>query len=204
MSQPIPRGATDRACVLFSDLVEGRWEKVDEEFDASLRGQVDFARAWAGMADSAGSFERIDAPSARQFGGYTLVDVPLAFAAGGAIGEVVFDGADKVAGLALEFPYPRPRQPDQRRRQWEQGKRRGGFIVRNPEIEGLMRHSALARSRRSGGGWRVGVHAVAGWRGAGTWARHRRLLITHGNCLTVSVSRGNVPLCADPRGETRQ
>ena len=33
MTQPIPRGATDRACVLFSDLVEGRWEKVDGEFD---------------------------------------------------------------------------------------------------------------------------------------------------------------------------
>ena len=90
MTQPIPRGATDRACVLFSDLVEGRWEKVDGEFDASLRGQVDLARGWAGVVDSARSFERIDTPSAREFGGYTLVDVPLAFAAGGAIGEVVF------------------------------------------------------------------------------------------------------------------
>src|ERR1700761_4192458 len=69
-----------------------------------------------------------------------LVDVPLAFAAGGAIGEVVFDKAGKVAGLALEFPYPRPRTPEQRRRQWEQGKRRGGFIFRNPEIDQLMRH----------------------------------------------------------------
>jgi hypothetical protein len=144
MTQLIPRGAMDRACVLFSDLIEGRWEKVDGELDASLRGNVDLAREWATVADSAGSFERIDTPSARQFGSYTLVDVPLAFAAGGAIGEVVFDRADKVAGLALEFPYPRPRQPEQRRRQWEQGKRRGGFIVRNPEIEGLMRHSALA------------------------------------------------------------
>jgi hypothetical protein len=142
MSEPIPRGATDRACVLFSDLVEGRWEKVDGELDASLRGQVDLARGWAGVADSAGRFERIDTPSARQFDGYTLVDVPLAFAAGGAIGEVVFDRAGKVAGLALEFPYPRPRTPEQRRRQWEQGTRRGGFIVRNPEIAELMRHSA--------------------------------------------------------------
>jgi hypothetical protein len=142
MSEPIPRGATDRACVLFSDLVEGRWEKVDGEFDASLRGQVDLARGWAGVADSAGRFERIDTPSARQFDGYTLVDVPLAFAAGGAIGEVVFDRAGKVAGLALEFPYPRPRTPEQRRRQWEQGTRRGGFIVRNPEIAELMHHSA--------------------------------------------------------------
>ena len=144
MTQPIPRGATDRACVLFSDLIEGRWEKVDGEFDASLRGNVDLARQWAGVVDSAGSFERIDTPSARQFGGYTLVDVPLAFAAGEAIGEVVFDRAGKVAGLALEFPYPRPRPPEQRRRQWQQGIRRGGFIVRNPEIDGLMRHSALA------------------------------------------------------------
>ena len=140
MTQPIPRSATDRACVLFSDLVEGRWEKVDGEFDASLRGQVNLARQWAGVVDSAGSFERIDAPSTRHFGGYTLVDVPLAFAAGGAIGEVVFDKAGKVAGLALEFPYPRPRTPEQRRRQWEQGKRRGGVIFRNPEIDQLMRH----------------------------------------------------------------
>ena len=143
MTQPIPRGAMDRACVLFSDLIKGRWEKVDGEFDASLRGQADLAGGWATVVDSAGSFERIDAPSVRQFGGYTLVDVPLAFAAGRAIGEVVFDGAGKVAGLALEFPYPRPREREQRRRQWEQGIRRGGFIVRNPEIEGLMRHSAF-------------------------------------------------------------
>ena len=143
MTQRIPPGVMDRACVLFSDLIEGRWEKVDGEFDASLHGHVDLARQWAGVVDSAGSFERIDAPSARQFGGYTLVDVPLAFAAGGAIGEAVFDRAGKVAGLALEFPYPRLREPEQRRRQWEQGIRRGGFIVRNPEIEGLMRHSAF-------------------------------------------------------------
>jgi len=142
MAQATSRGATDRACVLFSDLAEGRWEKVDGEFDASLHGQVDLARGWAGVVDSAGSFERIDTPSARQFGGYTVVDVPLAFAAGEAIGEVVFDLAGQVAGLALEFPYPRPRLPEQRRREWEQGTRRGGFIVRNPEIAGLMRHSA--------------------------------------------------------------
>ena len=150
MTQRNLRRAMDRACVLFSDLIEGRWEKVDGEFDATLRGHVltdRFVPVWAKVVDSAGSFDRIDAPSARQFGGYTVVDVPLAFAAGGAIGEVIFDRADKVAGLAVEFPYPRPLQPEQRRRQWEQGKRRGGFIVRNPEIDGLMRHSALARAQ---------------------------------------------------------
>jgi hypothetical protein len=156
MTQRNLRRAMDRACVLFSDLIEGRWEKVDGEFDATyptLRGNVDLAREWATVADCAGSFERMDTPSARQFDDYTLVDVPLAFAAGGAIGEVIFDRADKVAGLALEFPYPRPRQLEQRRRQWEQGVRQGGFVVRNPEIDGLMRHSALARAQPAYACW---------------------------------------------------
>ena len=40
MTQHILRRAMDRACVLFSDLIEGRWEKVDGEFDATLRGHV--------------------------------------------------------------------------------------------------------------------------------------------------------------------
>ncbi len=138
MTQDIPPDARDRAYVLFGDLIEGRWEKAERELDARLRGQVRldrwFARAWAKAVDSVGSFERIDAPSARQFGGYTVVDVPLAFGAGGAIGEVVVGRDGKVAGLALEFPYPRRRQP-------EPGKRQGGggFMVRDPEIAGLMR-----------------------------------------------------------------
>ena len=50
MTQLIPRGAIGRACVLFSDLVEGRREKVDGELDASLRGNVDLAREWATVA----------------------------------------------------------------------------------------------------------------------------------------------------------
>lgn len=106
MTQPIPRGATDRACVLFSDLIEGHWEKVDGEFDASLRGQVDLAREWAGVVDSAGSFERIDAPSARQFGGYTLVDVPLAFAAGGQSGKWCSTGPARSLAWHWNFRIP--------------------------------------------------------------------------------------------------
>jgi hypothetical protein len=69
---------------------------------------------------------------ARQSGGYTVVDVLLTFATGDALGEVVFDRDGKAAGLALQHPYPYPRWP-------EPGKRRGGFILRNPQIEGLMR-----------------------------------------------------------------
>ena len=138
MTQDIPPDARDRASVLFSDLIEGHWEKADRELDASLRGQVHldrwFARAWAKAANSVGSFERIDAASARQFGGYTVVGVPLAFTASRAIGEVVSAMTGEVAALGLQFPVPAPR------RHPEPGKAgRGGFAVRNPEVETLMR-----------------------------------------------------------------
>jgi hypothetical protein len=135
MTQGIPPDAKDRAHVLFTDLIEGRGGKAHQELDASLRGQVRvdwFARARARAVDSVGSFERMVALPARRSGGYTTVDVLLTFAAGDAIGEVVFDRDGKVAGLALEYPYPRPRWP-------EPGKRWGGGGIRNPEIEGLMR-----------------------------------------------------------------
>jgi hypothetical protein len=135
MTQEIPPETLDRAYVLFSDLIAGRWGKAHHELGARLRermGPDAFARAWAKAVGSVGSFERMDAPSARQFGGYTVVDVPLTFANGKALGEVVVDNAGQVAGLSLDFPYPRPRHP-------EPGKRWGGFAVRNPEVAALMR-----------------------------------------------------------------
>ena len=135
MTQEIPPDAMDRAYVLFSDLIAGRWAEAHGELDARLRGQVSpdaFARAWAKAVGSVGGFERMDAPSARQFGGYVVVAVPLTFTAGEALGEVVVDNAGQVAGVALQFPYPRPRHP-------EPGKPRGGFAVRTPEVASLMR-----------------------------------------------------------------
>jgi hypothetical protein len=69
---------------------------------------------------------------ARRSGGYTVLDVLLTFAAGDAIGEAIFDHHGKVAGLSLEFPYPRPPRPDPETR-W------GGGGIRTPEVAGLMR-----------------------------------------------------------------
>jgi hypothetical protein len=135
MTQDIPPDARDRARVLFGDLIEGRGEAVHRELDSSLRGQVRvdwFARARAKTVGSAGSFERMVTLPVRQSGGYTVVDVLLTFAAGDALGEVVFDRDGKVAGLELEYPYPRPRWP-------EPGKRWGGGAIRKPEIARLMR-----------------------------------------------------------------
>jgi len=135
MTQDIPPDAKDRAHVLFTDLIEGRGDRVHQELDARLRGgvRVDwFARMRAKAVGSVGSFERVVALPARQSGGYTVVDVLLTFAAGDAIGEAVFDRDGKVAGLALEYPYPRPGRP-------EPGKRWGGGAISNPEVERLMR-----------------------------------------------------------------
>jgi len=135
MTQDIPPDARDRAHALFGDLIEGRGENVHQELDASLRGQVRvdwFDRARAKAVGSVGNFERMAALPARQSGGYTVVDVLLTFQAGDALWEVVFDHDGKVAGLALEYPYPRPRRP-------EPGKRQGGGGIRNPAVAGLMR-----------------------------------------------------------------
>jgi Protein of unknown function (DUF3887) len=121
----------DRVRVLFGDLIAGRWETVYREFDVSLRGQVDvirFAEAWTRTVDSAGSFEQMGASSIRQSGDYTLVDVPLTFAAGKAIAQVVFAPEGKIAGVALK--YPRRRRLDPRRVRF--------FVLRNPEIAKLL------------------------------------------------------------------
>jgi hypothetical protein len=135
MTHEIPPNAMDRAYALFTDLIAGRWAQAHQGLDARLRGQVGpeaFARTWAKATGSVGSFEGMDDPSARQYGGYTVVAVPLTFSAGQALGEVVVDNAGQVAGVALEFPHPRPRRP-------VPGQPLGGFAVRNPEVAALMR-----------------------------------------------------------------
>lgn len=115
-TQEIPPERENRARSVFGDLIEGRWEKARGEFDADLRGHADadrIARGWTHVAGSGGSFEGMGALSARQAGDYTVVNVPLTFQAGHAIGRVVLDHDGKVTGLTLE--YPRRRRLDPRR-----------------------------------------------------------------------------------------
>ena len=72
MTQAMPPNVMDQAYVLLSELIAGRWVEAHQELNARLRGQVSpdaFARAWAKAVSGVGSFERMDAPSARQFGG---------------------------------------------------------------------------------------------------------------------------------------
>jgi Protein of unknown function (DUF3887) len=127
MTQDIPSDPENRAKSLFSDLIGGRWEKARDEFNASMRVDADrIARGWTTVAESAGRFESMGAPVARQSGSYTVVDIPLTFQAGAAIGRVVVDRDSKVTGLKLE--YPRRRRLDPRRVH--------AFVLRkrNPEV----------------------------------------------------------------------
>jgi len=112
----VPPDAADRARALFGDFAEGRWEQTRGEFHENMRGPVDagrIAHGWAHAASSVGGFERIGEPSARQFGDYTVVEVPLTFEAGKGLGRVALDHEGKVAGLSLQCPHrsrldPRP------------------------------------------------------------------------------------------------
>jgi hypothetical protein len=132
----IPPDARDRACALFGDIIEGRGENVHRELDASLRGQLPadwFDRTLAKPEGAAGRLDRMVALPGAHSGDYTMVVVLLIFTGGDAFGEVVFDHAGKVAGLALQYPYPRLRWPEPGERQaW-------GGIIRNPEVAELMR-----------------------------------------------------------------
>jgi hypothetical protein len=135
MPEDVPPDVKDRAHKLFGDLTEGRWEQARNEFDVAMRERADperIARGWAHAAGSAGRFEGIGTLSARRFGDYTLVLVPVTFGNGRAIGRMVLGRDGKVAGLSLE--YPRRRRLDPRTVR--------GFGLRNPDIGDLL-HAKL-------------------------------------------------------------
>ena len=113
----VPPDAIDRAQALFGDLTEGRWEQAREKLHQDMAGHVDviglIAHGWAHPASPAGGVERVGEPSARQFGDYTVVELPLTFNAGEGLGRVALDQEGKVAGLSVQCPRrhrldPRP------------------------------------------------------------------------------------------------
>ena len=113
----VPPDAIDRARELFGDFTEGRWEQARGKLHQDMRGRVDvvgrIADWWAQAASASGGFERAGDPYARQFGNYTLVEVPVTFKAGQGLGRVALDQEGKVAGLSMQYPRrhrldPRP------------------------------------------------------------------------------------------------
>lgn len=118
MSRDVPPGAADHAAALVTRLAQGRWEEVAGEFNERMRERVDarrLAAGWAHTVGMIGSFEGMGEPFAHQAGDDTIVDVPLHFEAGEAVGFVRFDRDGKVAGLLLRPASPptswRPEPP---------------------------------------------------------------------------------------------
>ncbi len=113
----VPPDAIDRARALFGDFTEGRWEQARGKLHQDIRGHPDvvgrIAHGWAHTASPVGGFERAGQPSARQFGDYTLVELPVTFKVGEGLGRVALDQQGKVAGLSMQYPRrhrldPRP------------------------------------------------------------------------------------------------
>jgi hypothetical protein len=113
MTRAVLPGAAERAAAIFADMARGRWEEARRDFGQHMRERLDadrLASGWAHTASLIGAFERMGEPSARPFGGHTIVDVPLYFEAGDATGRVTFDGDAAVTGL---FIRPVPEQAPQ-------------------------------------------------------------------------------------------
>jgi hypothetical protein len=111
----VPPDAIDRARELFGDVTAGRWQQVRGKLHQDMRGHPDvvgrIADAWAHTATPAGGFKRVGEPSARQFGDYTLVEVPVTFNAGQGLGRVALDREGRVAGLSVQYPRRRRLDP---------------------------------------------------------------------------------------------
>ncbi len=113
----VPPDAIHQARALFGDFTQGRWEQARGKLHHYMRGPVDvvghIADRWASTTSPTGGFEHVGEPSARQFGAYTLVEVPVTFKAGQGLGRVALDQEGKVAGLSIQHPHrhrldPRP------------------------------------------------------------------------------------------------
>jgi hypothetical protein len=106
---PAARGRLPgQARALFGDFIEGRWEQARRKLHEDMRGHVDIvgriADGWADPASPVGGSRRLGAPSTRQFGDYTVVELPLTFNAGEGLGRVALDQEGKVDGLSMQRP----------------------------------------------------------------------------------------------------
>ena len=110
----VPPDAADRARALFGAFIEGRWGETRGVFHQDMRGHVEAGRigsGWARAASSVGGFRRMGEPSARQFGVYTMVEVPLMSESGESLGRIALDDDGKIAGLSLQCPRRRRLDP---------------------------------------------------------------------------------------------
>jgi hypothetical protein len=102
-------GAAERAAAIFAGMAQGRWEEARRDFGERIRERLDadrLASGWSHTASLVGAFERMGEPFVHPSGDNTIVDIPLYFEAGEAIGRVTFDGDAAVIGLFIRPAGP--------------------------------------------------------------------------------------------------
>lgn len=107
MSAAIRPGAAEHATQLVIDWIAGDYPAMSADFNDEVKQKASadtMAAAWASVAGMVGAYEGMDEPVVRQWGDYTVVDIPLRFEAGEMSARVSYDTSGKVAGVFILDP----------------------------------------------------------------------------------------------------
>jgi hypothetical protein len=100
---PIP-GAADLAVSAIQDLAAGRWTRITEKFDPTMREGLPedaLAAAWAQIVGMSGAYERHGEPEVVRAGDLTITNTPLAMEAGDYTARIAFRDDRTIAGLHI-------------------------------------------------------------------------------------------------------
>lgn len=100
---PLP-GVAELAASVVEDLASGRWTRVTERFDPTMRDGLSedaLAAAWAQIIGLAGAFEGRGEPEATRAGDVTITNTPLSFEAGDYTARIAFRDDRAIAGLHI-------------------------------------------------------------------------------------------------------
>lgn len=97
-------GAADLAAAVIDDLAAGRWAKVTERFDPTMRDGLTedaLAAAWAQILSLSGALEHRGETAATRAGEVTVTNTPLAMEAGDYTARIAFRDDATIAGLHI-------------------------------------------------------------------------------------------------------
>jgi hypothetical protein len=111
MKASIRPGAAEHATQLVIDWIAGDYPAMSRDFNDEVRDKASSSvmeAAWASIVGMVGAYEGMDTPVVRQWGDYTVVDIPLRFEAGIMSARVSYDADGKVAGAFILDPAKDP------------------------------------------------------------------------------------------------
>lgn len=107
MSAAIRPGAAGHATQLVIDWIGNDYPAMSRDFNEEVREKASaqtMAAAWAQVTGMVGAYEGMDEAVVRQWGDYTVVDIPLRFEGGEMNARVSYDTGGKVAGVFILNP----------------------------------------------------------------------------------------------------